>query len=85
MVIIVTQVVRDPNQIDNAIFTVEYDINGVMQAPRNMDYSMEDIMSQTSQQIREAINDWVGVQRGDDLWQSVEQKVTPYIGQDIEI
>lgn len=85
MVIKVTQIVRDPNNSDNAILTVEYDINAVLQAPRDMDYPMQDIMAQSAQDIREAINDWVDVQRGDDLWTSVEAKVAPYIGQDIEI
>lgn len=82
MVVIVTQIMRDPN--DNAILTVEYDINGVMQAPKDMDYSMQNIMNETPAEIKQNLLDWVAVQRGDDLWASVQAKTAQYIGQDIE-
>ena len=75
---------RDGNNSDNTIFTVEYDINGVIQNHVFMDYQMEAIMTDTLQMIKQKVLDFVAVQRGDVLWSQVLSKVTPYIGVDLE-
>ena len=82
--IIVTQVVRDGNNTDNAIFTISYDVNGVSQVDIYMDYPMEDIVVDTPAEIKQKIVYFVAVERGDALWTQVLSKVTPYIGQDLE-
>lgn len=84
MTIIPTQCVRDTTNQDNAIFTIEYDVNGVMQAPITMDYPMVDLDADSLQTIRDNIVAYAKVERGDNLWASVQSKITPYIGQDIE-
>lgn len=84
MTIIPTQIVRDTQNPDNTIITIEYDVNGVMQAPIQMDYDMETLNDDSLQDIKDKIVAYAKVERGDALWSAVQNKVTPYLGNDIE-
>ena len=75
---------RDGNNPDNAIFTIEYDVNTVLQPTVYMDYPMENIVLDTPVEIKQKVLQFVATQRGDELWGQVERKITPYIGIDLE-
>ena len=75
---------RDPQNGDNGIFTIEYDIGGAMQPDAKMDYPMQDIVDDAPATIRDKIMAYIGVLRGDNLWAQASSKVTPYLGTDLE-
>jgi len=80
----VTAVNRDGNNPDNAIFTVEYDVNGVGQPLVYMDYPMQNVVSDSPLEIKDKVLFFVAGERGDELWSQVVSKTTPYINVDLE-
>ena len=80
----VTAINRDGNNSDNSIFTVEYDVNSVVQPLVYMDYAMEDVVTDTPAEIKDKVLAFVATERGDELWSQVETKVTPYLNVDLE-
>jgi hypothetical protein len=83
-VIKLTNFERDPQNPDNVIATIEYDINGVDQAPFNIDAPMATIEPLTIDQIKDFVKGQVATQRGDALWAAVQGKLNPIKNVDLE-
>lgn len=80
----VTAMVRDGTNPDNAIFTISYDVNGVIQPQVFMDYPMEEVVTDSLNEIKDKVLAFVAVERGDELWGQVQTKIGPFIGTDLE-
>jgi len=80
----ITGVERDQGNLDNALVTVSYDIGGVAQPDFVIDADMQMIMGYDLAEIKDYILEKVAEQRGSELWASVENKLNPYVGVDLE-
>ena len=75
---------RDAVNLDNVRVTISYDINEVVQPDFVIDAPMTTIMAATLQEVKDYIIAKVAEQRGTQLWGSVQARLQPYVGVDLE-
>ena len=77
---------RDPLNGDNVQITVDYDNpkdSGTMyQFTYDLNMATADAM--TAAQLRDDVLARVAVERGDQLWNNVDNKLNPYLNQELE-
>lgn len=84
MVIKLTGFIRDPQNGDNVVATIEYDIAGQMQSPIQRDAPMETINGMSLNQIKAYIISQAQIERGDQMWTSIQTKLNPMLNVDLE-
>ena len=75
---------RDPQNLDNVLATIEYDINGVPQTPFNIDAPMVSVEPMNTDEIKDFIRGKVAKERGDALWTSIDSKLSGIQDEDLE-
>ena len=83
MTIKLTSFIRDPLNPDNVQATIDYDLDTVMYQFVD-DYAMITVEGMTQAQIIAFIKNKVATQRGDQLWNNVDNKLNAIKGQELE-
>ena len=86
MTVKLTQYERDPQNGDNVLMSIEYDnpkgsgtMSGVVK-----DLNMGTMDGMTNPEVRDWILAEVAIERGDELWNQTDNRLNPYLNQELE-